>query len=173
MTGGLAGLTPNGATAAASVLIDELIRNDVRDLVLAPGSRSAPMALAASARTEVRIWVEVDERSAGFFALGLSKAGRSSAVLTTSGTAAANLYPAAVEADLAMAPLLLITADRPHELRATGANQTIDQVKLFAGVARWFAEIPAAEDRAGEDAYWRSVVCRAIAESRGWAGRRG
>jgi 2-succinyl-5-enolpyruvyl-6-hydroxy-3-cyclohexene-1-carboxylate synthase len=121
----------------------------------------------------MRVWVEIDERSAGFFALGLSKAGRRSAVLTTSGTAAANLYPAAVEADLAMVPLLLVTADRPHELRATGANQTIDQVKLFSGVARWFAEIPAAEDRAGESAYWRSVVCRAIAESRGWVGRRG
>lgn len=173
MTGGLAGEAPNGATATASVLIDELIRNGVRDLVLAPGSRSAPMALSASARTEMRIWVDVDERSAGYFALGLSKAGRPSAVLTTSGTAAANLYPAAVEADLAMTPLLLITADRPHELRATGANQTIDQVKLFSGVARWFAEIPAAEDRAGEDAFWRSVVCRAIAESRGWAGGRG
>jgi 2-succinyl-5-enolpyruvyl-6-hydroxy-3-cyclohexene-1-carboxylate synthase len=173
VTGQVPGLAPNGATATASVVIDEMIRNEIRDLVLAPGSRSAPMALSASARPEMRVWVEVDERSAGFFALGLSKAGRRSAVLTTSGTAAANLYPAAVEADLAMVPLVLITADRPHELRATGANQTIDQVKLFSGVARWFAEIPAAEDRAGEGAYWRSVVCRAIAESQGWAGRRG
>jgi 2-succinyl-5-enolpyruvyl-6-hydroxy-3-cyclohexene-1-carboxylate synthase len=173
VTGPVAGLAPNGATATASVVIDELIRNEICDMVLAPGSRSAPMALAASARAAMRVWVEVDERSAGFFALGLSKAGRRSAVLTTSGTAAANLYPAAVEADLAMVPLLMMTADRPHELRATGANQTIDQVKLFSGVARWFAEIPAAEDRAGEGAYWRSVVCRAIAESQGWAGPRG
>jgi 2-succinyl-5-enolpyruvyl-6-hydroxy-3-cyclohexene-1-carboxylate synthase len=170
---GDAGLAPNSASATASVVVDELIRNEVCDLVLAPGSRSAPIALAASARPEMRVWAEIDERSAGFFALGLSKAGGKSAVLTTSGTAAANLYPAAVEADQAMVPLLLITADRPHELRATGANQTIDQVKLFSGVARWFAEIPAAEDRAGEGAYWRSVVCRAIAETRGWAGRRG
>ncbi len=167
------GLAPNGATATASVIIDELIRNGVRDLVLAPGSRSAPMALAAGARPELRVWVEVDERSAGFFALGLSKAGRRSAVLTTSGTAAANLHPAAVEADLAMVPLVLITADRPHELRATGANQTIDQVKLFSSVVRWFAEITPAEDRAGESSYWRSVVCRAIAESQGRVGRRG
>lgn len=173
MTEHLAGLAPNGATATASVLIDELIRNGVRDLVLAPGSRSAPMALSANAHPDMRVWVQVDERSAGFFGLGLAKAGRDSAVLTTSGTAAANLYPAAVEADLAMVPLLLITADRPHELRATGANQTIDQVKLFSGVVRWFAEIQAAEDRAGESAYWRSVMCRAIAEARGWAGRRG
>ncbi|HUP15859.1 MAG TPA: 2-succinyl-5-enolpyruvyl-6-hydroxy-3-cyclohexene-1-carboxylic-acid synthase [Acidimicrobiia bacterium] len=170
---GDAGLAPNGATATASVIIDELIRNEVCDLVLAPGSRSAPMALAASARPEMRVWVEVDERSAAFFALGMSKAGGRSAVLTTSGTAAANLYPAAVEADQAMVPLLLITADRPHELRATGANQTIDQVTLFSGVVRWFAEIPAAEDRAGESAYWRSVVSRLVAESRGWVGRRG
>jgi 2-succinyl-5-enolpyruvyl-6-hydroxy-3-cyclohexene-1-carboxylate synthase len=170
---GDAGLAPNAASATASVVVDELIRNEVCDLVLAPGSRSAPIALAARARPEMRVWAEIDERSAGFFALGLSKAGGKSAVLTTSGTAAANLYPAAVEADQAMVPLLLITADRPHELRATGANQTIDQVKLFSSVARWFAEIPAAEDRAGEGAYWRSVVCRAIAETRGWAGRRG
>ena len=167
------GLSPNGATASATVVVDELIRNGVRDLVLAPGSRSAPIALAAAFRPEMRVWVEVDERSAGFFALGQSKAGRPSAVLTTSGTAAANLLPAAVEADQAMAPLLLLTADRPHELRSTGANQTIDQVKLFSSVVRWFAEIPSAEDRAGENGYWRSVICRALAESNGWAGRRG
>ncbi|MEX0667832.1 MAG: 2-succinyl-5-enolpyruvyl-6-hydroxy-3-cyclohexene-1-carboxylic-acid synthase, partial [Acidimicrobiia bacterium] len=154
-------------------IVDELIRNEVRDLVLAPGSRSAAMALAAVSRPEMRGWVQVDERSAGFFALGLCKAGRRSAVLTTSGTAAANLHPAAVEADLAMVPLLLITADRPHELRATGANQTIDQVKLFSGVVRWFGDIPAAEDRSGESDYWRSVVGRSIAESQGRVGRRG
>lgn len=167
------GAAPNGATAVASVVVDELIRNEVRDLVLTPGSRSAAIALAAASRPEMRVWVHVDERSAGFFALGLSKAGTRSAVLTTSGTAAANLHPAAVEADLAMAPLLLVTADRPHELRATGANQTIDQVKLFSDVVRWFVDIPAAEDRAGESDYWRSVVCRSIAASQGWAGKPG
>ena len=75
----------------ATVVVDELIRNGVCDLVLAPGSRSAAIALAAAARAEMRIWVQIDERSAGFFALGLSKAGRPSVVLTTSGTAAANL----------------------------------------------------------------------------------
>ena len=164
---------PNGATATAAVIIDELIRNEVRDLVVAPGSRSAPLALAASARQEMKVWVEIDERSAAFFALGLAKAGRRSVVLTTSGTAAANLHPAVVEADVAMVPLLLITADRPFELRGTGANQTIDQVKLFSSAVRWFAEIPAAGDLAGENDYWRSLVCRSIAESQGWVGRRG
>jgi 2-succinyl-5-enolpyruvyl-6-hydroxy-3-cyclohexene-1-carboxylate synthase len=164
---------PNGATAMAWVIVDELIRNEIHDLVLAPGSRSAAMALAAVARPEMRVWVQVDERSAGFFALGLSKAGRNAATLTTSGTAAANLHPAVIEADLAMAPLLVITADRPHDLRGTGSNQTIDQVKLFGGAARWFAEIPMAEDRSRESDYWRSVVCRSIAESQGWLGRPG
>ena len=82
---------PNRATAMALVIVDELIRNDIHDLVIAPGSRSAAMALAAVARPEMRVWVQVDERSAGFFSLGLSKAGRKAATLTTSGTAAANL----------------------------------------------------------------------------------
>jgi 2-succinyl-5-enolpyruvyl-6-hydroxy-3-cyclohexene-1-carboxylate synthase len=164
---------PNGATAMASVIVDELIRNEVHDLVLAPGSRSAAIALAAVTRPEMRVWVQVDERSAGFFALGLSKAGRNAAALTTSGTAAANLHPAAIEADLAMVPLLLITADRPHDLRATGSNQTIDQVKLFGGAVRSFAEVPMAEDRPRESDYWRSVVCRSLAESQGWLGRPG
>ena len=164
---------PNGATATASVIVDELIRNGFHDLVLAPGSRSAAIALAAIARPELRTWVQVDERSAGFFALGLSKAGRRVAALTTSGTAAANLHPAVIEADLAMVPLLLITADRPHDLRDTGSNQTIDQVKLFGGGVRWFAEIPTAEDRPREAHYWRSVICRAIAEAQGWLGRPG
>ena len=164
---------PNGATAMALVIVDELIRNEIHDLVLAPGSRSAAMALAAVARPEMRVWVQVDERSAGFFALGLSKAGRKAATLTTSGTAAANLHPAVIEADLAMAPLLVITADRPHDLRGTGSNQTIDQVKLYGGAVRWFAEIPMAEDRPRESDYWRSVVCRSIAESQGWLGRPG
>jgi 2-succinyl-5-enolpyruvyl-6-hydroxy-3-cyclohexene-1-carboxylate synthase len=155
------------------VIVDELIRNEVHDLVIAPGSRSAAMALAAVARPEMRVWVQVDERSAGFFSLGLSKAGRKAATLTTSGTAAANLHPAVVEADLAMVPLLVMTADRPHDLRDTGSNQTIDQVKLYGGAVRWFAEIPMGEDRPRESDYWRSVVCRSIAESQGWRGRPG
>ena len=164
---------PNGATAMAWVIVDELIRNEIRDLVLAPGSRSAALALAAVARPEMRVWVQVDERSAGFFALGLSKAGRKAAALTTSGTAAANLHPAVIESDLSMAPLIVITADRPHDLRGTGSNQTIDQVKLYGGAVRWFAEIPMAEDRPRESESWRSVVCRSIAESQGWLGRPG
>ncbi len=168
-----AGSAPNGSTAMASVIVDELIRNEVRDLVLAPGSRSAALALAAAIRPEMRVWVHIDERSAGFFALGLSKAGRRSVVLTTSGTAAANLHPAVIEADLALVPFLVLTSDRPHDLRATGANQTIDQVKLFSDRVRWFAEMPVAEDRARESDFWRSVVCRSIAESHGRSGMPG
>ncbi|MGH8926845.1 MAG: 2-succinyl-5-enolpyruvyl-6-hydroxy-3-cyclohexene-1-carboxylic-acid synthase, partial [Acidimicrobiia bacterium] len=164
------GHAPNGSTAMASVIVDELARNQIHELVLAPGSRSAAIALAGAANPNLRLWVEVDERSAGFFAVGLGKAGRLAAVLTTSGTAAANLYPAVVEADQAQTHLLVLTADRPHELRATGANQTIDQTKLYSDRVRWFADIPAAEDRAGEAGYWRSTVCRAIAQATGWNG---
>jgi len=110
-------------------VVDELIRCGVSDAVLAPGSRSAPLAMAlaqAEARGEITLHVRIDERSAGYLALGLGKvSGVPAAVITTSGTAAVNLHPAMVEADLADVPLLAITADRPPALRGVGANQAI------------------------------------------------
>ncbi|ETK37574.1 2-succinyl-5-enolpyruvyl-6-hydroxy-3-cyclohexene-1-carboxylic-acid synthase [Microbispora sp. ATCC PTA-5024] len=152
----------NPATALATVLVDELVRCGVTDLVLAPGSRSAPLALAAHAESRLRLHVRIDERSASFLALGLAKRSeRPVAVVCTSGTAAANFHPAVVEASEAGVPLLVLTADRPPELRGTGANQTIDQVKLYGSAVRWFAEIGVPEDRPGQVAYWRSLVCRA------------
>jgi 2-succinyl-5-enolpyruvyl-6-hydroxy-3-cyclohexene-1-carboxylate synthase len=163
---------PNPSTAMAATVIDEMFRNGVRDLVLAPGSRSSALALAA-ADSSLRIWVEIDERSAGFFALGLAKAAMrtgtnvGAAVLTTSGTAAANLYPAVIEADESATPLLLLTADRPSEVREAGANQTIDQIKLFGDRVRWFTGFPPPYDYQGEGAFWRSTVCRAYAEATG------
>lgn len=163
---------PNGSTALAVTVIDELVRNGVKDLVLAPGSRSAAMALAA-VDSPLRIWVEIDERSAGFFALGIAKAARTqghetvAAVLTTSGTAAANLYPAVIEADESATPLLLLTADRPPEVRHAGANQAIDQIKLFGDRVRWFADLPPASDLPTEGPFWRSTICRAVAEACG------
>jgi 2-succinyl-5-enolpyruvyl-6-hydroxy-3-cyclohexene-1-carboxylate synthase len=151
----------------ARVIVDELVAGGVSEVVLAPGSRSAALALSladADARGDLRLHVRVDERSAGFLALGLAKvASEPVAIVVTSGTAAANLAPAMVEASYAGVPLIAITADRPAELRDTGANQTIDQVKLFGDVVRWSHEVAVAEVREGQVRYWRSVVSRAVA----------
>ncbi|MEW9528166.1 2-succinyl-5-enolpyruvyl-6-hydroxy-3-cyclohexene-1-carboxylic-acid synthase [Microbispora sp. NPDC049125] len=158
----------NPATALATVLVDELVRCGVTDLVLAPGSRSAPLALAAHEQARLRLHVRIDERSASFLALGLAKRSeRPVALVCTSGTAAANFHPAVIEASESGVPLLLLTADRPPELRGTGANQTIDQVKLYGSAVRWFAEIGVPEDRPGQVAYWRSLACRAYQRATG------
>ena len=134
----------NPSTALARVLVDELVRGGVREAVLCPGSRNAPLSFAlhdADRQGRLRLHVRIDERTAGFLALGLAKAsGRPVPVVTTSGTAAVNLHPAVVEADYSRVPLVVLTADRPAELRGTGANQTIDQVNLYGGSVRCFAE---------------------------------
>nr|WP_194737593.1 2-succinyl-5-enolpyruvyl-6-hydroxy-3-cyclohexene-1-carboxylic-acid synthase [Actinomadura sp. RB99] len=149
----------------ATVLVDELLRCGMTDAVLAPGSRSAPLALALHAAEEagrVRLHVRIDERSASFLGLGLAKrSGRPVALVCTSGTAAANFHPAVVEAHESGVPLIVLTADRPPELRDTGANQTIDQVKLYGTAARWSTEVGVPENRPGMVAYWRSLVSRA------------
>jgi len=161
----------NPSTALARVLVDELVRCGVREAVLAPGSRSAPLAFAlhdADAAGRLRLHVRIDERSASFLALGLAKrSGVAVPVVTTSGTATANLHPAVLEAAEAGVPLLVLTADRPPELRGTGANQTIDQVKLYGDAVRLFVEVGAPEERAGQNAYWRSLACRATAVATG------
>ena len=159
---------PNPSVAFARVLVDELVRCGLTDAVLAPGSRSAALAMALHADGRVRLHVRVDERSAAFLGLGLAKAsGRPAAVLCTSGTAAANFHPAVLEAHEARVPLLVLTADRPPELRGTGANQTTDQIKLYGAAVRWFCEVGAPEARAGSVAYWRATACRAWAEATG------
>ncbi|WP_030453608.1 2-succinyl-5-enolpyruvyl-6-hydroxy-3-cyclohexene-1-carboxylic-acid synthase [Herbidospora cretacea] len=158
----------NPATALATVLVDELAWCGVTEAVVAPGSRSAPLALALHDDPRIRLHVRTDERSAGFLALGLARRSEKPvAVVTTSGTAAANLHPAVIEASEAGVPLLLLTADRPPELRGTGANQTIDQVKLFGSAVRWFAEVGVPEERPGQVAYWRSLACRAYQRAEG------
>ncbi|MEV4728841.1 2-succinyl-5-enolpyruvyl-6-hydroxy-3-cyclohexene-1-carboxylic-acid synthase [Saccharopolyspora sp. NPDC049426] len=157
----------NPSTAQAEVIVDELVRNGVRHAVLAPGSRNAPLAYAlhrAAHAARLRLHVRIDERSAGFLALGLAARTRQPVpVFCTSGTAASNLHPAVSEAYHAGVPLLVITADRPPELRAAGANQTIDQHRLYGSEVRLFDELGVAEARSGQNAYWRSQVCRAWA----------
>jgi 2-succinyl-5-enolpyruvyl-6-hydroxy-3-cyclohexene-1-carboxylate synthase len=164
----------NPATAFGTVLVDELIRCGLREAVLAPGSRSTPLAMALwdrSAAGELRLHVRIDERSAAYLALGLAKASRRPvAVLCTSGTAAASFHPAVIEADESGVPLLVLTADRPPELRGTGANQAIDQVKLYGTAVRWFCDVGVPEPRTGMQGYWRSLACGAWAHAAGAAG---
>jgi 2-succinyl-5-enolpyruvyl-6-hydroxy-3-cyclohexene-1-carboxylate synthase len=158
----------NRNTALASAMVEELARCGVRNAALAPGSRSTPLALALWRHPAIEVAAIVDERSAGFFALGAAQAsGRPTAVLCTSGTAAANLHPAVCEADEAGVPLIVLTADRPPELRGIGAGQTIDQLKLYGSAVRWFCEVGTHDaDNAGL-LHYRSVACRAYAAARG------
>lgn len=161
----------NPSTALALTSMDELSRCRVTDVVVCPGSRSGPLALAALelARTGAfAVHVRTDERTAGFLALGIAKVSRRPvAVITTSGTAVANLLPAAVEASYSGVPLVFVTADRPPELQGVGANQTIDQLGIFGRAARGTFALGPLEGQQGENASVRSTVCRAIAHARG------
>lgn len=155
----------DNATFCAT-LVDEWVRAGVSHAVISPGSRSTPMALALADRPDISVEVHVDERSAGFVALGLGLAtGMPAVVLTTSGTAAVELHPAVVEAHQAAVPLLVVTADRPPELHHVGAAQTVDQTHLFGSAVRWFVE-PGPPDSGGRGA-WRSLGARAVVEALG------
>jgi 2-succinyl-5-enolpyruvyl-6-hydroxy-3-cyclohexene-1-carboxylate synthase len=158
----------NRNMALASALVEELARCGVRHAALAPGSRSTPLALALWRQPAIDVAVIVDERSAGFFALGAGQAADQPAVvLCTSGTAAANLHPAVCEADEAGVPLIVMTADRPPELRGIGAGQTIDQLKLYGAAVRWFCEVGTHDADDQGLLHFRSVACRAHASARG------
>jgi 2-succinyl-5-enolpyruvyl-6-hydroxy-3-cyclohexene-1-carboxylate synthase len=157
------------ALACLSAFVNALTSFGLRDACVSPGSRSTPIALALARNESVRVHVHLDERSSAFFALGLAKAsGVPTAVVTTSGTAAVNLFPAIVEASMSRVPLIALTADRPPELRGVGANQTIDQIGLFGVYARWFSDapVPAEGSDAGRSWYVLGVdtyreACRA------------
>jgi 2-succinyl-5-enolpyruvyl-6-hydroxy-3-cyclohexene-1-carboxylate synthase len=158
----------NANTALASAFAEELARGGLRLAVISPGSRSTPLALALWRQPEIEVKVIVDERSAGFFALGAAQASRQPvALLCTSGTALVNYHPAVVEADESAIPLVVLSADRPPELRGIGAGQTIDQIKSFGSSVRWFCEVGTHEADDSGLLHYRSVACRALAASRG------
>lgn len=164
---------PNPSTAMARALIDEMARGGVRLAVVSPGSRSAALAIAAAEHPGLETRVVIDERSAGFFALGRAKAtGEPAMVISTSGTAPANYLPAVVEADMSLTPLLVLSADRPAELRGVGANQTIDQNRLYGSKVRRFHQIRAPGHGDLND-YWRCAAADAAARARGAGGRPG
>jgi 2-succinyl-5-enolpyruvyl-6-hydroxy-3-cyclohexene-1-carboxylate synthase len=158
----------NRNTALASALVEELARCGIEHACVAPGSRSAPLALALWNEPAIRVWTHVDERCAGFFALGAAqRSGRPVVILTTSGTAGANLHPAVAEASEARVPLIVLTADRPPELRGRGAGQTIDQLKLYGSAVRWFCELGTADADDEGLLHFRSAAARACAEASG------
>jgi 2-succinyl-5-enolpyruvyl-6-hydroxy-3-cyclohexene-1-carboxylate synthase len=158
----------NANTALTSAFAEELARGGLRRAVVSPGSRSTPLAVALWRQPEIEVTVIVDERSAAFFALGAAQAsGEPVALLCTSGTAAANYHPAVCEANESALPLVVLSADRPPELRGIGAGQTIDQIKLFGSSVRWFCEVGTHEADDAGLLHYRGVACQALAAARG------
>jgi 2-succinyl-5-enolpyruvyl-6-hydroxy-3-cyclohexene-1-carboxylate synthase len=165
----------NPSTTQARVVVDELIRGGVRDVVLCPGSRNAPLAFAlqdADRSGRIRLHVRIDERTAGYLAIGLAIAAAAPVcVAMTSGTAVANLGPAVVEANYARVPLIVLSANRPYELLGTGANQTMEQLGYFGTQVRDTISLGLAEDAPERldslNATWRSATCRVLVAATG------
>lgn len=165
----------NPSTTQARIVVDELIRGGVRDVVLCPGSRNAPLAFAlhdADRAGRLRLHVRIDERTAGFLAIGLAlAAGSPVCVAMTSGTAVANLGPAVVEANYARVPLVVLSANRPYDLLGTGANQTMEQLGYFGNQVRATISLGlaegATEKMAALNAQWRSATCRVLVAAKG------
>jgi 2-succinyl-5-enolpyruvyl-6-hydroxy-3-cyclohexene-1-carboxylate synthase len=150
--------------AYIGAFVDELARAGVRNVCLAPGSRSTPLALMLARHPEIKLWLQLDERSTAFFALGMAKASRRPvAILCSSGTATANFFPAVVEARVGRVPLIVLTADRPPELRDVGAPQTIDQVRLYGAYPMWSVEVAVPEATPDLLRYARTLAGRAAA----------
>ena len=154
----------NRTYAPIEAFVDELARCGIEHAVACPGSRNAPLLLSLGREPRIRTWSVLDERSAAFVALGMAKAsGRPVALTCTSGTAAANFLPAVVEAHEARMPLIVLTADRPPELREVGAGQSIDQVKLYGSAVKWFVEVGNLEPGRESAVHHRALACRAFA----------
>ncbi|MFP8956259.1 2-succinyl-5-enolpyruvyl-6-hydroxy-3-cyclohexene-1-carboxylic-acid synthase [Natrialbaceae archaeon A-CW3] len=160
--------TPNRATLWGRTLVEELVASGIGAVCVAPGSRSTPLTVAFAQHPAVTVYSHLDERSAAFFALGRARrTGEPTALVCTSGTAAANFHPAVIEADQARVPLLVLTADRPAELRDSGANQTIDQRKLYGDAVRWYAELPVPEPNERALRMLRTTAARALSKTTG------
>ncbi|WP_257351243.1 2-succinyl-5-enolpyruvyl-6-hydroxy-3-cyclohexene-1-carboxylic-acid synthase [Pseudalkalibacillus decolorationis] len=156
-------MTLDSLTAYVGAFIDE-ISYTVKDVVISPGSRSTPLAMMFAQHPDIRVWLNVDERSAAFFALGIAKSKHQPvALVCTSGTAAANYYPAIIEAYESRVPLLVLTADRPHELRDVSAPQAIDQLHLYGKYVKWFHEMAIPENNDSLLRYVRSTAARSSA----------
>jgi len=155
-------------TSFASTLVDEWVRSGLTHAVVSPGSRNTPLVLALARDGRLRVDVVLDERSAAFRALGVGLAsGRPAIVCCTSGTAAANMHPAVIEAHHARVPLFVCTADRPPELRDWGAGQTIDQAHLYGRAVRWYHDPGPPVDGRGVGSQWRALAGRSVAEALG------
>jgi 2-succinyl-5-enolpyruvyl-6-hydroxy-3-cyclohexene-1-carboxylate synthase len=154
----------NAAYAYVGVFVDELARLGIGHAVICPGSRSTPLAMSLAEHGGIRLWTLIDERSAAFFALGLAKAtGKPVVLVCTSGTAAANFFPAIAEARLGRVPLLVLTADRPPELRDVGAPQAMDQIRLYGTHVKWSVEMAVPEAGPTLLRYSRMIAGRAVA----------
>jgi 2-succinyl-5-enolpyruvyl-6-hydroxy-3-cyclohexene-1-carboxylate synthase len=154
----------NPTYAYVNAFVDELQRAGLYNVVICPGSRSTPLAIAFVSHPALKVWMHIDERSAAFFALGMAKRlAQPVALLCTSGTAAANFFPAIVEARLTHVPLLVLTADRPPELRENGAPQAIDQNRLYGAHVKWFMELALPEATNASLRYIRTLADRATA----------
>jgi len=155
---------PDSNYAFVTAFVDELARSGLRHVCLSPGSRSTPLAFTVAACPRLKTWLHLDERSSAYFALGMARAlGEPVALVCTSGTAAANYFPAAAEARFANVPLLMLTADRPPELLDCGANQTIDQVGMYGSHVKWSVNLPVPDADPELLRYVRAVACRAMA----------
>ena len=154
------------AQSFAATFVDELAAQGVEYACVSPGSRSAPVAMALQRHPRIKVIMQIDERSGSFFGLGLGKAtGKPAVLLCTSGTAAAEYHPAVVEASYSRTPLIVITADRPPELRDVGANQAVDQQQLYGTAVRWFIDPGPPLDIPGAPRMWRRLATRAVAEA--------
>ncbi len=159
---------PNRNTLWARALVDELAKAGVSAVCITPGSRSTPLTVAFDRHDEIHVFSHLDERASAYFALGRARrTGEVTPLVCTSGTAAANYHPAVIEASQSRVPMLLLTADRPPELRDSGANQTVDQEKLYGDAVRWYKDLPEPEATDRKLRSLRTTAARALAEAEG------